>query len=634
MKKKRRLKIAHPGLLALSLILTLLLALAFSVYTAPKFARKKVIAMLSDPDPKRRERALNYLIQRVDSSGDAFDPDLLADAISHLGEADDKTFLELVYALDSAGAWRQPTIPSSPWLRWIESLSRESNPNAHVVAAQELGFTSELLRLPEGAALLEKLGNSSHDDTRYNALISAAIAMSKPPVSPTIERVFSRALNDKNPEIARQAWIFLGLAATDSSRLMELRKIAADAAQQFLAIAKENAASTQPGSVLHPRVFQSLIWAQARLQVEWVAPPADILASKPPFTPAHASSMMYALAQHPTDENTRLIADTLALGPEAVNESNYTLFWRAVLALPLPAPASQPADAATQPASRASVFKPFFSTDPNNAALRAISLAAGYRLGVRVPKLPELSDYWSQLATLAAVESSRLAIRDLPINEWIGAPDVLRIMAVRAVAAPSPDDLYPTFASPEPTIRDLACIVAAERFTPAQNAALVRRALSDFDDHAKMTGAILAGLTGQSVDFLADRHSKEDQWAVKQVMSLGLWMHGKMPEMSETALALLTRDDVPRTTLLFAMLHCQMPQAKEYLFNPRGEPALNLRDLFDQKRWWPVLRRYLPDDAPPFWIWADVELDEFQVDVLRNWYLIYDRDVKAAEKKK
>ena len=284
-----------------------------------------------------------------------------------------------------------------------------------------------------------------------------------------------------------------------------------------------------------------------------------------------------------------------------------------------------PNAAATQPTLHAGALKPFLSTDPNNASLRAISLSAGYRLGVRVPKLPELSEYWSQLTTLAAIESPRLSIRDLPINEWVDVPDVLRIMAVRAVAAPSPDDLFPVFASEESTIRDLACVVAAERFTPEQNAGLVKRALTDFNDNAKMTGAILAGLTGQNIAFLGERQTKEDQWLVKQVMSLGLWMQGKAPGMNETSIALLTRDDMPRSTLLLAMIHCKLPQGKEYLFNPRGEPSLNLRQLFDQNRWWPALRRYLSPDAPPFWIWADTDLTQFQVDVLRDWYLIYDR---------
>jgi hypothetical protein len=44
--------------------------------------------------------------------------------------------------------------------------------------------------------------------------------------------------------------------------------------------------------------------------------------------------------------------------------------------------------------------------------------------------------------------------------------------------------------------------------------------------------------------------------------------------------------------------------------------------LFDQLRFWPVLKRYLPG-APPFSMWVDGETQKQQVDILRDWYLIY-----------
>ncbi len=89
------------------------------------------------------------------------------------------------------------------------------------------------------------------------------------------------------------------------------------------------------------------------------------------------------------------------------------------------------------------------------------------------------------------------------------------------------------------------------------------------------------------------------------------------------------------TTVLLAMLHRggdARRRALDFLFNPRGEPVLDLIELFDRLRWWHVVRRYLPEplaERAPFWVWADEELEAFQLDVLRDGYLLYayaDRD--------
>ena len=52
-------------------------------------------------------------------------------------------------------------------------------------------------------------------------------------------------------------------------------------------------------------------------------------------------------------------------------------------------------------------------------------------------------------------------------------------------------------------------------------------------------------------------------------------------------------------------------------------------ELFEHYRWWEVMRAYLPGSAPPFWVWADRELQLFQLDVLRDWYLINRHKLKT-----
>ena len=49
--------------------------------------------------------------------------------------------------------------------------------------------------------------------------------------------------------------------------------------------------------------------------------------------------------------------------------------------------------------------------------------------------------------------------------------------------------------------------------------------------------------------------------------------------------------------------------------------------VFDQLRYGPVLRRYLPG-LPEFWAWADRDRQRFQIDVIRDWYLLHRHELE------
>ena len=188
----------------------------------------------------------------------------------------------------------------------------------------------------------------------------------------------------------------------------------------------------------------------------------------------------------------------------------------------------------------------------------------------------------------------------------------------------TPQKLDPLFISAQSAVRDVACMVASEQFTKEQNAELIAFLLNNYNDHAKMSGAILAGLTGLQHDLLMQKYDDEDIWAVQQIMQLGRWMQAsQLPTgMNQQASNLLSRHDLPTTTILLAMLHQHQPNALDYLLNPRGEPRVNLVELLSRSRWWIVLQTFLPHSAPPFDPAADPNLQQFQIDVLRNWYLV------------
>ena len=240
-------------------------------------------------------------------------------------------------------------------------------------------------------------------------------------------------------------------------------------------------------------------------------------------------------------------------------------------------------------------------------------------------------------ALLAELEQAAVGKRQIDVApEW---SDTLRIAAVAATSAPSPADLRSALDSSMPAVRDAACVVAAERFSGEQNEALIKSLLTDFSDDAKRSGAILAGLTGLQSQLLEKKMQDEDIWAVRQIHRLGVWMQGRLPEMDEQVQGLLTRDDLPTTTILLAMLHRTPIDALDIILSPRadelqldsaslslpeseGGAPVSLKKLLVHYRWHRVLRQYLPDDAPPLFLWANDDLQQFQIDVLRNWYLV------------
>src|SRR5690606_6752562 len=191
-------------------------------------------------------------------------------------------------------------------------------------------------------------------------------------------------------------------------------------------------------------------------------------------------------------------------------------------------------------------------------------------------------------------------------------------------------------------VRDLACVLAAQRLDPDQRLRLAGSLLRDLDNHARMAGAILVGLTGvrptatlrspragddqsgQQVDLLG-YVAEYPHPVLHQMTRLAEWM--LLPQLDEgshyTGIAMLSRPDLPTSSILLAMLHRGQPEAVDYLLVPRGEPDLPfLQHLLIELRWWRVLRQYLRDDAPELWLWGDAAVQSFQLELLREWWLL------------
>jgi hypothetical protein len=218
---------------------------------------------------------------------------------------------------------------------------------------------------------------------------------------------------------------------------------------------------------------------------------------------------------------------------------------------------------------------------------------------------------------LAVAEALKPPIQNITLEAR--APLLLRAAATSISAQPDPEWLEPLWTEP---LGNLACAIAARRFNDQQNAALIQRLVPNLNDARKQAGAMLSGLTGLETKLLKKREAVEDMPTVKRVMRLGLWMQGEYELSRARILGLLAPEDAPRSTILLALAKRQPQWALAYLLHDPGYSDRALATFFEHVRWWSVLRPHLSGDPPPFWYWADDRLQRFQVEVLRNWYLL------------
>jgi hypothetical protein len=176
--------------------------------------------------------------------------------------------------------------------------------------------------------------------------------------------------------------------------------------------------------------------------------------------------------------------------------------------------------------------------------------------------------------------------------------------------------------SPEAPLRDVGCVLAVRDLERDACDKLVAELLNEKKDAALMSGAVLSGLTGLRTDELREKVADQTDWATATVMKLGLWMQEDTVNSDIHPDVLLAREDIPRSTVILAMLHRHDPNALEVLLNPQGEAPNDLAALLDAYGWWRVLDRYLPADALRWRPGADPDQQQLQIDLLRNWYLV------------
>ncbi len=177
--------------------------------------------------------------------------------------------------------------------------------------------------------------------------------------------------------------------------------------------------------------------------------------------------------------------------------------------------------------------------------------------------------------------------------------------------------------SPSAPLRDVGCMLALRDLDDATLDTLIPTLLGDEQPEAVWSGAILSGMTGTHDETLDKRIVNETDWLTDRMLWLGLWMRGDKHNGDTSPELLLAHPDIPRTTVMLALMHRQGPRGMEALLNPRGEPAADLVELLEDYGWWRVLNHYLPDGAPRWRPGGDAQRDALMTDLLRDWYLVH-----------
>jgi len=612
--------------LALSLLLTGALVLVAAFLIVPPIADHHYLDKLVHDDFDERNVGASYLQYFATRR-----PSVIQGAIDRLDVESDARFMDLANQIDLVGHWSREEVGDAVWFRFIRILGEDPDPESRIVAIEHLLAMSNRADDPRLIDLLRTHLEDDDADVRYNALIAAATleaAASKH--REAYHEMIATCARDDEAELARRAWMLIALLP------------------ERLAVPTMTRETLEQAPV---RVAEVMAWASARLKGSSHIRPAAIVAD-----PSLDMRLRQMAAAVNDASGVAALTDLLQGGPEAVTQENQVLVWRAMRAMPA-------GDAMRQVAGR------FIAAAPSKPIVRPVELAALHR----VPTLagPAYKDpAFVRLAALARAEGAGPASLDVAVEpDW---PALIQLAHLRAAPTWNQDDLYLMLTHPDPEIRDIACVLAASRLEPAAESELVRRLLTDFNDRAKMSGGIIAGLTDvrpvgleggvarvllddpdmteatlremddasleamglRKRDLLDMQAEFEDRWEVRVALQLGQWMRdpgGRDDPSVQAARAMLTREDLPRTTIMLAMLDAGVgDHVLDTLLNPKGEATVDLAELLIDKRWLNVLEPFLPDDAPTPWLWVDRPYQEFQIELLRDWWLLQrtrDRDV-------
>ncbi len=242
------------------------------------------------------------------------------------------------------------------------------------------------------------------------------------------------------------------------------------------------------------------------------------------------------------------------------------------------------------------------------------------------------------LALLLYLDAQPSASVDITLDDTM--PHHVRIAATRAAREAQPQWLLDTMrVNDRSALRDVAALTLAWRFMPDELEPFILDLLQDHDPQARLSGAVLSGLTGRAADAVEAALPRERKEAAKIVMQAALWMQGQRPELDGQIEAILGHGyDSPDSTLLLAMLHAGERRAvldrvlsfgNSYSMSPTASdtpadvPIVFSRGPLRTERWSRVLNHYLPPTAPRLPLDGDDEAFAERLADLKAWHTLH-----------
>lgn len=562
--------------LTVSLIVASAVVVPAAVLGTQALERHRQLDRLGHADPTIRERALNELIRRApreiryrDGALARF-PRLPADAV-----------MPVVRAFEAAGLSINPALG--------DALDAELDRLTHddfVAASRFLADSpknSVERSIDEAIARLTVQSTTPAQKQELVALLDGHFMWRSPPV----------------PLPIYVEWIARGLDAAEPT-------LRADAARQLGDLPIDQPAV--PAALVAEPLRKLLSDTQPTVRLAALNATAGYVSRQPEFLDE------IARLQRDTDPAvagwaTRLIdvAHGRNARPQAVDQTprgtDRLAPWRGVLA------------AADTEATRRR-WRQLLREMPAETSWQPVRCAVLFRLGAAPPGPYQSPADWENL--LAGLEGGQPGSAALRFSTDM--PHLVRPAAVRAVHDVDPAWLAATFRlNDRPAARDRACLVAVQRFDDDTLRTLIRELLADHDPDARVSGAVLAGMTGLESSRLDEALKHEaDPAAIRLMLIAQRMQQPDRPALAPSVPRLLGREGLPDSTLMLMFLHDgQRRVVLDYLLQ-----SPDAAELLRARRWADVLHAYLPGDAPRLNVWADDEWLAQQLEDLRAWHAL------------
>ncbi len=548
--------------------------------------------------PEQREKALHYISRKATT-----DTALAREVVSRFTQLSPDALLQTYTVLNRTGRARGAGAPDM----LIQNLPRFSHPGfVEAFALLEAADRGRDLDLLAQAAKRVATANLAQARELF-VLLDRQGAWTTPPLPPKVYLDWI----ERNSHAAQPA------LRTQAARLLaSLSDSALASAQTSHQVANLlDALSTDP----QPQVRQAALHAAATLHDQsprFTAVAMQLEQDAEP-TVRYIASDVVDVIHHRTAP--RPTVPRLTLQPQELAPDNRITAWRDILQTPVtPATRQWWMQFANQPMAANNLNTPLQYA----AAFRSATLNPDLLEQARLDTLDAM--HWRLLlAQFEGVPHGSTALQ-LPPN----TPHLLRPAAVRAAQRPSPAWLTGLLQKDDAhALQANACLAATQRFDDATLDQFIDDLTHNPDADARISAALIAGLSGRRTDHLRKLLDEERRPVVRQFLLLGLWMQGQRPKLDPNIAGWLGRDGLPEPLVMLALLHRgQQSTVLDWLLNPQRSSPADRAALLGGQRFADVLTHHLPPTAPKLDVWADGELFARQIALLSAWQAVHRRD--------